>query len=100
MPYTFSGIFLVTEISNNKLICHTSDEGKRVVRVEISYFFHSKTDRPFQEAYESVKTNHVYFITGVLAMRESTPLVYSLQLYHNYLLLDVCNFNISPACLH
>ena len=76
MPCTFSGIFLVTEFSNNKLICQTSDEFQNVTHVEISYYFPSKTDRPFPEAYESVKTNHVYFIVGTFAMRGAARLVH------------------------
>jgi len=84
MPCTFSGIFLITEFSNNKLICQTSDELENIHRVDISYYFPSKTDRPFPEAYESVKTNHVYFITGAFAIKEGAPMVRSWEFFIRY----------------
>ena len=75
MPCTFSGIFFVTEFDKNKLLCQTSDELGNIHHLEISYFFPSKVERPFPEAYESIKPNNVYFITGTFVTSGTNPLV-------------------------
>jgi len=76
MPCTFSGIFLVNQFHNNKLLCQTSDELGNIHNVEIVYYFPSKMERPFPEAYESIQTGNVYFITGTFAITGSIVLVY------------------------
>jgi hypothetical protein len=75
MPCTFSRIFLVTAFENNKLLCQTSDEFGNIHLVKISYYFPSKIERPFPEAYENVSPDYVYFITGTFAIIDSTFLV-------------------------
>ena len=75
MPCTFSGIFFVKQFHSNKLLCHASDELGNLQDVEIFYYYPSKIERPFPEAYESVEPNHVYFITGTFAIAGSTTLV-------------------------
>lgn len=79
MPCTFSGIFFVTEFINNKLLCQTSDELGNIHHLEISYYFPTKAERPFPEAYESIKPNNVYFITGTFVASGASPLVLALS---------------------
>jgi hypothetical protein len=79
MPCSFSGLFLVDKFHNNKLLCQTSDELGNIHNVEISYYFPSKVERPFPEAYESIQPGHVYFITGTFALKGPTFLVYTLS---------------------
>lgn len=79
MPCTFSGIFLVIELNNNKLHCQTSDELGNLHHVEISYYFPTKVERPFPEAYESIKPNNVYLITGTFVASGPRPLVLTLS---------------------
>jgi hypothetical protein len=75
MPCPFSGIFFVTKFDNNKLLCQTSDELGNIRHLEISYYFPAKAERPFPEAYESIKPNNVYFITGTFVTSGANPLV-------------------------
>jgi len=79
MPCTFSGIFLVTEFDKNKLLCQTSDELGNIHHLEISYYFPAKVEWPFPEAYESIKPNNIYFITGTFVTSDASPLVLTLS---------------------
>lgn len=79
MPCQFSGIFYVTAINNNKLICQVSDESGDLDDIEISYYFPAKIPRPFPEAFETAIPGHVYFIVGTFALKGNTPLVSTFQ---------------------
>jgi hypothetical protein len=83
MPCHFSGIFYITELENNKMVCSANDENGNLQQVDIGYYYPSNMDRPFPEAYEFVEPGHVYFITGYFALENKEPIVFPFIFYQN-----------------
>ena len=76
MPCHFSGIFFISQFKDNKLLCSFSDENGDIQQVDIIYYFSATVDRPFPEAYESIQTEHVYFITGSISLQNKQLMIY------------------------
>ena len=101
MPCHFSGIFYIKQIENNMLTCSISDENGDIQQMDINYYFPANVDRPFPEAYESIQSDHVYFITGSFAINNKQLIVYLLivSLIVN-LYKDECHIHLSSIFIH
>ena len=68
MPCFFSGIFYVNNISQNRLTCQFQNEISEIEFGSIIYYFPLKAEKPFSEAYDTVKANGIYYISGTFAV--------------------------------
>ena len=80
MPCHFSGLFYVSQFKDNKLLCSFKDENGDIHQIDMIYYFPTTVDRPFPQAYETIQSGHVYFITGSMSFQNKDLLVHFLML--------------------
>jgi hypothetical protein len=78
MPCHFSGIFLIKDIANGKLICSfnqdVAESDPDIRDITISYWQPGNTPTPLPSAYQIAEANCIYFITGTLAVVDKQEL--------------------------
>ena len=79
MPCHFSGIFLIKDIVNGKLICsfnqNVAENDPDIRDITISYWQPGNgTHSPLPSAYQIAEPNYIYYITGTLAIIDKQEL--------------------------
>ena len=72
MPCIFAGIFHVETLSgNHQLQCHFKDEDNIIHHLAMIHFQSPSTAiHPFPDAFETVQSGSIYFITGTFAVHD------------------------------
>ena len=77
MPCTFAGIFHVETLSgNHQLQCRFKDEDNVIRPLTMVHFQSLSTvDHPFPDAFETVQSGFIYFITGTFAVHDKDKIL-------------------------